>query len=85
MIPVNRHRLNPGDTVLIYTDGLVERRDESIDESLQKLTDRVTENTWTSPAQLIDSLLAGRETDESTGDDTAVLAARWLGPRGAAS
>jgi serine phosphatase RsbU (regulator of sigma subunit) len=31
----------PGDTLLIYTDGLVERRDSTIDAGLERLVDEV--------------------------------------------
>ena len=37
MIPQERFVLEPGDTVLLYTDGLVERRDDSIDSRLEHL------------------------------------------------
>jgi serine/threonine-protein kinase RsbW len=34
--------LEPGDTLVLYTDGLVERRDESLDEGLARLESTVT-------------------------------------------
>ncbi|MEV4613577.1 SpoIIE family protein phosphatase [Kitasatospora sp. NPDC049258] len=66
--------LTPGQTLLLYTDGLVERRGEDIDVSLARLADLPL------PASgdlddLLDTVLhhlAGRPAD----DDTALLAAR---------
>src|SRR6185295_15109836 len=37
VIPQERLVLEPGDTLLLYTDGLVERRDASIDSRLEQL------------------------------------------------
>jgi serine phosphatase RsbU (regulator of sigma subunit) len=31
--------LDPGDTILLYTDGLVERRGEDLDDGMARLTD----------------------------------------------
>lgn len=76
-VPINRHRLNLGDTVLLYTDGLVERRDVPIDTSLEMLVDRIGGRDWSSTAELIDEIVRNRDQAESTGDDIAVLAARW--------
>jgi serine phosphatase RsbU (regulator of sigma subunit) len=66
--------LNPGSTVLLYTDGLVERRGEDIDASLARLA------ALRLPAagdldDLLDSVLHAL-TPEAAEDDIAVLAAR---------
>jgi hypothetical protein len=76
-VPINRHRLNPEDTVLLYTDGLVERRDVSLDHSLQLLVDRINGPGWTSTTDLVDEVIGNRDHGDYTGDDIAVLAARW--------
>ena len=81
-VPINRYRLNPGDTVLLYTDGLVERRDVSLDHSLQLLVDRISGPSWTSTSDLVDEVIRDREQADYTGDDIAVLAARWGEPAG---
>lgn len=75
-VPVNRHRLRPGDIVLIYTDGLIERRDQGIDESLEVL--RAGGAKWARHTieELVNGLVALRDHPLSTGDDVAILAAR---------
>ncbi|MFE5753452.1 PP2C family protein-serine/threonine phosphatase [Streptomyces massasporeus] len=68
------HRLEPSQTLVLFTDGLVERRGEDIDQSLHRLTD-ITFATASSPEQVLDRLLAGLGADRAE-DDVAVLAAR---------
>lgn len=63
--------LPPGSLVVLYTDGLVERRDESLDESLAGLRDLVTELGHQDAESLADALL-GRLAD-APGDDVALL------------
>ncbi|MGH9045057.1 MAG: PP2C family protein-serine/threonine phosphatase [Acidimicrobiales bacterium] len=77
-VPLNRFRLDTDDMVLLYTDGLVERRDADIDETVVALSGLIRGRPWTSPSELIEGILIdGGPT--ATGDDVAVLAARWLG------
>ncbi|WP_406441844.1 serine/threonine-protein phosphatase [Streptomyces sp. NBC_00631] len=68
------HRLEPDEALVLFTDGLVEHRDEDIDRSLHRLTDlRFT------PATGVDSLLESivtRLDARHAEDDVAVLAAR---------
>ncbi|MEU5905075.1 SpoIIE family protein phosphatase [Micromonospora sp. NPDC047467] len=65
--------LATGDTLLLYTDGLIERRDRSIDDGLAELVGRLT-GTDTMPLDdLCDLLLASIQHRE---DDTALLAVR---------
>jgi serine phosphatase RsbU (regulator of sigma subunit) len=76
-IPINRFRLNPRDIVLLYTDGLVERREISLDVTLQSLIDQISHRRWKGAAELVDEVIKNRNQDDYTGDDIAVLAARW--------
>ena len=81
-IPQERMILAPGDGVLLYTDGLVERRDDGIDSRLQQLRAAVAE----APADLnaaLEHLTATLADDESLRqDDVALLALRVTQPVG---
>ncbi len=71
--------LGPGDTLLMYSDGLVERRDESITVGMDRLSETATfiaQDGWPRrSAALLASLLSH---DEST-DDVVVLALHHVG------
>ncbi|MEV7590696.1 PP2C family protein-serine/threonine phosphatase [Streptomyces sp. NPDC089922] len=70
--------IGPGQTLLLYTDGLVERRGEDIDVSLARLTSlRVPGGL--PPAAVVDAVCAGLDAHRAE-DDVAVVAAR-LRPR----
>ena len=47
----------PGDTLVLYTDGLIERRDEDIDSGLGRLTTALGDLVGLAPARLADALL----------------------------
>ncbi|UQX88454.1 SpoIIE family protein phosphatase [Jatrophihabitans telluris] len=69
--------LDVGDTLLLYTDGLIERRDEDIDESLSKLARTLRDCAGLPLEQLGDTVLEtllGRSPDNA--DDVALLALR---------
>ena len=65
----------PGDTVVLFTDGLVERRGEVIDAGLDRLC--AAARAGVPLEQLADDLLATRA--EDTFDDAALLAVRSSG------
>jgi serine phosphatase RsbU (regulator of sigma subunit) len=68
-------RAHEGATLLAFTDGLVERRGQSIDVGLERL-----EHTARRAPGSLDDLLTGvlRELGDGVGDDdTAVLGVRW--------
>ncbi|MFC1401177.1 MULTISPECIES: PP2C family protein-serine/threonine phosphatase [Streptacidiphilus] len=69
------HPLDPGQVLLLYTDGLVERRTEDIDASLARLTRLQRPRSGTPLEQLLDQVLAD-VTPAVPDDDIAVLAAR---------
>jgi hypothetical protein len=62
------------DTLLLYTDGLVERRDESIDVGLERLVR--ASGAARSPEALCESLTAGLIAGGGAADDVAMLALR---------
>ncbi|HEY2768568.1 MAG TPA: SpoIIE family protein phosphatase [Solirubrobacteraceae bacterium] len=71
--------LSVGDTVLLYTDGLVERRGEAIDVGLQRLRDALS----TAPGdleRLCSHVLARAPGGPGVSDDMALLAVRLSAP-----
>jgi len=68
------HDLGPGDNVLLYTDGLVERRGADLDDGLAWLLSAVADRAKLTPAELADSLLV--EVEGAAEDDIALLLLR---------
>ena len=64
-----------GSTVLLYTDGLVERRDQVFDEGIAQLTELLGDLVETPLAEVADTLLA-RMLPERAEDDVALVAVR---------
>ncbi|WP_244162878.1 PP2C family protein-serine/threonine phosphatase [Streptomyces bungoensis] len=67
-------RLAPSQTLLLFTDGLVERRGEDIDRSLHRLA-RVEFDACSGVEDILDTVLARLDARHAE-DDVAVLAAR---------
>lgn len=65
----------PRGTVLLYTDGLVERRGEILDQGLERLRDAVRSVDGSLEHLLTE--VVDRLTDLGSNDDTAVLGVRW--------
>jgi serine phosphatase RsbU (regulator of sigma subunit) len=63
--------LQPGDTLALFTDGLIERRDEAIDDSMEALL-RVAAAPADDVASFADHLLAHARSD--TSDDACLVA-----------
>jgi phosphoserine phosphatase RsbU/P len=68
--------LQPGDTVVFYTDGLIEHGRSGIDEGIARLTGVLAELPQLPPDELCDQLL-GRIVAGRTDDDIAILAVRY--------
>ncbi|MFF4778628.1 PP2C family protein-serine/threonine phosphatase [Microtetraspora fusca] len=66
----------PGDVLVLYTDGLIERRDEDIDTGLGRLTDTLTECTGLGAEHLADTLLARLGVSGGGRDDIALVVIR---------
>jgi serine phosphatase RsbU (regulator of sigma subunit) len=67
--------LRPGDTVLLYTDGLVERRDLGLDESIDALMDSFSKMGNRKPDEICDAILDAMGA-EAGDDDVAMLVLR---------
>jgi serine phosphatase RsbU (regulator of sigma subunit) len=65
----------PQATVLAFTDGLVERRGESLDASLARLREMANADGTPLP-ELLDDLVADLH-DQPSEDDSAILGLRW--------
>jgi anti-sigma regulatory factor (Ser/Thr protein kinase) len=68
--------IEPGSTVLLYTDGLVERPEASLDEGLEWLR-AFAAGIPSHPDELCGALLRARFADVAPRDDVALLAVRF--------
>ena len=72
-------QLAPGDRLMLYTDGLFERRDRGLDEGLE-LVVQATDGSEGMPLDAaVRSLTSRLLADESTRDDVCVLLLQWTG------
>ena len=69
-------RFGSGDTAVMFTDGLVERRGETIDDGLKRLLEMVEATRHMSPQEMCTSLLDGLTDGHEPDDDIAVLVIR---------
>ncbi|MDX3660096.1 SpoIIE family protein phosphatase [Streptomyces sp. ID05-26A] len=69
----------PGTSVVLYTDGLVERRDEVLDEGLRRLAAAADGTAGFDPASLARRIIDTMLTDDQA-DDVALVVARHLPP-----
>ncbi len=75
-------RIEPGTQAVFYTDGLVERRDETLDVGLRRLVESVAALDQTlPPAGVCEALIARMSSagDETQRDDIAVVAIEFRG------
>jgi serine phosphatase RsbU (regulator of sigma subunit) len=70
--------LAPGSTLLLYTDGLVERRDEDLDQGMARATAALREGRHLPPVELA-GLLTDQLLDDAPDDDVAFLVYRRAG------
>lgn len=66
----------PGDTLILYTDGIIERRGEDIDVGLDRLICALTRYRRLSPERLADVVLAQLGVSGGTRDDIAMVTVR---------
>ncbi|MFD0263056.1 PP2C family protein-serine/threonine phosphatase [Kitasatospora indigofera] len=65
-----------GDTLVLYTDGLIERRDEDIDVGLARLADSLAEHRREDPEAMADCVLAALLAERPATDDAALVIVR---------
>ena len=70
-------RLTASDALLLYTDGLVERRGQDLGAGLDRLRVTAQSLSATPPDQLCDLLVADMTGGEALNDDICMLAVRW--------
>ncbi len=81
--PLTRVPLDVGDTIVLYTDGLVERRGEAIDAGIERLVGAVggeRSDDPAGPAGLAAELVRAQRPDGGYEDDVAVLIATLDAP-----
>ncbi|WP_375480213.1 PP2C family protein-serine/threonine phosphatase [uncultured Jatrophihabitans sp.] len=72
----HEHSIPAGATLLLYTDGLIETRSESIDHGRQRLLDVARAHYRLEPGELLDAVRVDMIGDHPT-DDVAMLAVRF--------
>lgn len=65
--------LGPEDQLLLYTDGLVERRSESLDDGLARLVEQLADARADAPQETVDRLVAALAETGQHPDDVCVL------------
>lgn len=70
-------QLSPGDRLLLYTDGLVERRDRSLDDGLARLTQAAAGIATAPLEEAVRTLTSTLLDDEHGRDDVCVLLLTW--------
>ncbi|MFE3379941.1 PP2C family protein-serine/threonine phosphatase [Streptomyces anulatus] len=65
-----------GTTLVLYTDGLIERRDEDIDVGLDRLADSLDRHRGLDPESLADALLTDLTPPVGASDDAALVVLR---------
>ncbi|MEU4047390.1 PP2C family protein-serine/threonine phosphatase [Streptomyces antibioticus] len=74
--PQTRTSFEEGATLVLYTDGLIERRTEDIDASLARLADSLARHRARDPESLADALLTDLLPAAGNSDDTALVVIR---------
>ncbi|MGI5133528.1 PP2C family protein-serine/threonine phosphatase [Streptomyces sp. CA-106110] len=67
---------SPGETLVLYTDGLIERRGEDIDAGLHRLTDVLAAHARLEPEHVADTLLSRLGVSGGGDDDIALIVVR---------
>lgn len=78
--PVQCRKLRPGEWLVLYTDGVVERRDESLDRGFRRLGVVAEQLADLDPEEFCDALVEAMVPADEQSDDLAVLVVRYEGP-----
>ena len=73
-------QLERGDSLVLYSDGLVERRNQLLDARLDRLVAEVRALEGLPPAELAPALVAAMAAGSPATDDVVVVAVRYEGP-----
>ena len=73
--PEEKVSFTPGSSVVLFTDGLVERRDEAFDTGIARLATALKAALPADPASLCDALVEQSVPDNDRDDDIAILSA----------
>ena len=74
-----RSRIAPGSLLVLYTDGLIERRGESLALGLHRLAELLAQIWWLPTSLICERLVSQLVGSERESDDVAVLAVRTVG------
>jgi len=69
---------------VLYTDGLVERRDASLDDAIGRLSDELARRRAAALGPLLSELVQAFTGDAARDDDVCLLCLEYHGPDGAA-
>jgi serine/threonine-protein kinase RsbW len=72
--PEEDDRLEPGDTLVLYTDGLIERKGESLAIGLERLSTAARDSSGDGLQELVDGVLAAMLAGHPQEDDVCVIA-----------
>jgi anti-anti-sigma factor len=70
--------ITPGTSVLLYTDGLVERRDEVVDDGLARLAAAAAAHRDADPEALADGVVCDVLGEDAPADDVALVVVRLV-------
>jgi serine phosphatase RsbU (regulator of sigma subunit) len=75
--PVHRRELTGDESLILYTDGVIERRGESLDEGFRRLEVVAGDLVDLEPEELIDALLLALVPTQEQADDVVLLVVRF--------
>jgi len=75
-------RLEAGDALLLYTDGLIEQREKPLSDGFRLLLDALENVDGSSARELVDHVVSRLQAEHGMEDDVALLAVRFVDPAG---